>query len=319
MKKNYVLLFAATLFVSMTFAQQFSAVSNSQELTSDNRSENAIIWDQQPVVGGSGIVSDFFTGIPGGTYAADDFEITSNTRIETITAYGFQSAETFATIMTGLDVYIYTDNAGVPSSDPSTTGTGVLEIVNLDAANAAISTVINGSGVDITLDVTLANGGDFILTPGVYWLVVAPRMNMADNDGAVRWNWFDAGVPDILSETMLVDPDGVFGGFDWTALSALGVTFGSSAFTIEGQENLSVNDFSLAQVNLTPNPTRDTITINLHPSNNLERVKLYDVTGKLVYTGTQETTINLSNFKSGIYLLNIKSERGQITKRIVKM
>jgi len=88
-------------------------------------------------------------------------------------------------------MYIYTDNAGEPSSDPSLPGTGAFELINFDSSNPALTITPDGlGGYTFTLDVSAANGSDVILSSGIYWLVVSPRMNMSNSDSDNRWNWY---------------------------------------------------------------------------------------------------------------------------------
>ncbi|MDT0557319.1 T9SS type A sorting domain-containing protein [Ichthyenterobacterium sp. W332] len=297
MKKNYTI-----LVVILTLCASLSA--------------QTVLFDQ-PSIGGNGIVSDVFTDIPGAVYSTDDFELTSTSRVEEITAYGFQNLGTFSTLATGLDVYIYTDASGVPSSDPFSPGTGVLEIINLDIADPSLTInddTASGS-VDITIDVTAANGGDLVLSAGTYWLVVAPVMTMDDADGDERWNWFTAAAPTVLSEAHLID-NGVFGISTWTSFSGLGLTFFSTAFTISGTPNLSVGDENLSTVEVFPNPAKD--VINIESVNELTNIELFSVLGKQVYKGTNERTIDISNLNTGVYLLKLSNDSGSVTKRIVK-
>lgn len=70
---------------------------------------------------------------------------------------------TFETLVTGLDVYIYADNSGIPSSDPSSPGTGVFELINFDSSDPALTITSDGlGGYTLSLDVTAANGSDVI-------------------------------------------------------------------------------------------------------------------------------------------------------------
>lgn len=93
--------------MSYCFSQQLVASSNSGQSVVSERNSNVVIWDQQVGGGVNGIASDYFTGIPGGVYSADDFQLTANTKIETITVYGFQNNMTLEILITGFDVYIY--------------------------------------------------------------------------------------------------------------------------------------------------------------------------------------------------------------------
>ncbi|MGM5470999.1 T9SS type A sorting domain-containing protein [Flavobacteriaceae bacterium LMO-SS05] len=63
-----------------------------------------------------------------------------------------------------------------------------------------------------------------------------------------------------------------------------------------------------------PNPASDIITVKTLSS--VKTVELYDTLGKLVLT-TNKSTIKVDGLQNGIYVLKIKTDNGQITKRIV--
>lgn len=283
MKKNYAItLFTLLLGISL--------------------SAQTVLFEQL-VDGTSGIISDDIAGV--GTYSADDFVLDDSYIIETIFAPGFGSnGSDISANMTGLDVYIYTDAAGLPSSDPSTPGTGVLEIIDLSPTDPAL-TISNN---ELTIDVTAAVGSDVILGAGTYWLVVAPRVPT----DAVRWNWFQSSAG---GNAHLID-EGNFGGLPWTDFTSLGLTFDSLAFTISGSPDLSVEDETLNSVSVYPNPAKN--VINIENVTDLTSVELYSVIGKQVYKGANETSIDISNLNDGVYLLKLTNETGSITKRIVK-
>ena len=79
---------------------------------------------------------------------------------------------------------------------------------------------------------------------------------------------------------------------------------------------LSIIDEEINTVKIYPNPTKGFINLI---SNNLLNVELYDMLGKKVLT-TNNIKIDLSSFKTGIYLLKVKSrDNGSIeTYRLIK-
>ena len=92
---------------------------------------------------------------------------------------------------------------------------------------------------------------------------------------------------------------------------------------IEGQEvtyTLNVDETNITDVMIYPNPTNDFVklsTVNGQQST----VRIYNAFGMLVDEiefDSEEMEINLSDYNSGIYFINIKSENGTIVKKIVK-
>jgi len=88
--------------------------------------------------------------------------------------------------------------------------------------------------------------------------------------------------------------------------------FGSSA--------LSVNDFQsiTSEITLYPNPAFNIINIRSEGLN-IKSIKIYDVLGKRVAISKQTASIDISQLKSGMYIVKIESLNNKsITKRFVK-
>ena len=62
-----------------------------------------------------------------------------------------------------------------------------------------------------------------------------------------------------------------------------------------------------------PNPANEFIHVETNCE--LQRIDVYDVTGKLMISST-ETEINVSDLESGIYFVNILTDKGCVTKKI---
>lgn len=88
--------------------------------------------------------------------------------------------------------------------------------------------------------------------------------------------------------------------------------------SVTGSPTLSLNDLEMSQVSVSPNPTKDIVNIKLHPSNTIKSVDLFNITGQLVYKAQNQTEIDMSNFNAGVYLMDIATNNGKTTKRIVK-
>jgi hypothetical protein len=83
-------------------------------------------------------------------------------------------------------------------------------------------------------------------------------------------------------------------------------------------EALSVNDHILSQLSVYPNPTNDIVTIKMPPNVELVSMKLFDVLGNLVLKNPNLTQLDVSNLSSGLYLLDIITTAGTISKKIVR-
>ena len=88
--------------------------------------------------------------------------------------------------------------------------------------------------------------------------------------------------------------------------------------TALGNEKFLQNDF-----NLYPNPSKGSFTIQFKDLMNSFSVEVFDVTGKTVYENEYDQSanlvqmINLDNPTSGVYFVNIKSDKGIVTKKLI--
>ena len=79
---------------------------------------------------------------------------------------------------------------------------------------------------------------------------------------------------------------------------------------------LSVNDFVQPKISLFPNPAREQFTIQLHEGIELEKVNLYSSLGELIIS-INNSIINTSKLSTGIYYVEINTNKGKATKKIV--
>ena len=82
-------------------------------------------------------------------------------------------------------------------------------------------------------------------------------------------------------------------------------------------ETLSIVEELLVEsdIKIYPNPTTNIINIDTQYA--IDKIEVYNIIGKLVLTSI-EKSINLRQLDSGVYLLKVASERGNIIKRIIK-
>ena len=78
-----------------------------------------------------------------------------------------------------------------------------------------------------------------------------------------------------------------------------------------------IEDVDFSAVSVYPNPATDVIRIDVETRliASVQRVDVYDVTGQIVISST-ETEINVSDLESGIYFVNILTEKGVVTKKV---
>jgi len=79
---------------------------------------------------------------------------------------------------------------------------------------------------------------------------------------------------------------------------------------------LSSDTFVLENFNIYPNPTTDILNIELKENLTLEKVLIYNTTGQLVKE-TAENKINVSGFAKGIYNVQVLTNQGKATKKVI--
>jgi hypothetical protein len=79
---------------------------------------------------------------------------------------------------------------------------------------------------------------------------------------------------------------------------------------------LSIDNSTQQKINLFPNPVRSQFTIELHEGLELKKLNIYTSLGQLVLS-INTTTINTSNLLSGMYYVEIKTNKETVIKKIV--
>jgi len=107
-----------------------------------------------------------------------------------------------------------------------------------------------------------------------------------------------------------------FKGNDYSA--HCGDTFDIDYVHILTNASLSTTEFSQDQFLIKNNPVSDKIQIVTFNDLPVIQLNLYDLSGKLIKTISNSAFLDVSELNSGLYLLNIHSELGQMTKKIIK-
>jgi len=316
--KKITLIFSALIAGFAMQAQNDLVVESNVTPNHVERASAEVLFDQ-PVGGTSGIVSDYFAPLSAGVYSAEDLELEIDAQITSVKFYGFQNQGDLLDRLLGLEFYIYADAGGAPSGSPL--DEDALYYLEFDAAGAAAA-LDTEAGFDFVIDLT---NEEIVLTANTkYWIGVAPVVDVdgvGQKQAALRWNWFQS-LPNQLADAHLIDEFDLFGGnfLNWTPFSALqGLTFNSLAFTVEGEEaTASVNDNVLAQVAVYPNPANEVIYLNTPATLEVANVVLYDILGKNTGVTLNNGAINISSLARGVYMLNIETNHGSITKKIMK-
>jgi Secretion system C-terminal sorting domain len=85
---------------------------------------------------------------------------------------------------------------------------------------------------------------------------------------------------------------------------------------------LSTNSFLDSKFSIIPNPANDFVNISNSENIKVSSVKITDLNGRVVkqssFDSVSDFKINVSDLSSGIYMMNINSNEGSVTKKIIK-
>lgn len=79
---------------------------------------------------------------------------------------------------------------------------------------------------------------------------------------------------------------------------------------------LSVKGNTLDQVSIFPNPTNGLVQVNLPSSVEILSVSVSDIAGKQMKANVSGNTIDMSNFASGMYLINVNTNEGNLVRKV---
>ena len=79
---------------------------------------------------------------------------------------------------------------------------------------------------------------------------------------------------------------------------------------------LSIDNIDVSVVNVYPNPVETSLYFS--GLNEISRVTLYDLTGKLHLDATTNSSLDLSSLKKGIYILKLDNTKSSNIYKIVK-
>ena len=71
-----------------------------------------------------------------------------------------------------------------------------------------------------------------------------------------------------------------------------------------------------AEVTLYPNPAQNQLTVVCNVAQ-IQAINLLDISGKMLHTFTNNTTINISQCASGMYLVKIETDKGTVVKKLI--
>lgn len=116
----------------------------------------------------------------------------------------------------------------------------------------------------------------------------------------------------LISENIYID-------IKFTSWSQGALGGGGFSYQRSTDPGLSTDEVSIKSFTISPNPSHSEINLNLPASIVDASVKVFDILGKQVYSNmAYQVPINVSNWKKGIYLVQVTNSQNTQTKRFIK-
>lgn len=321
--KKYSLPFVLCALLTLSISGQEAAKKSTPIVSSGVLSQNHNVTSSN-MDNCDGVLPNYTNAIPNaaGGVSSQDFEITYN-------AYDNMAADDFAAPGTGESTICEVSITG------SLNGTGfsgdpdselILRLFENDEGlpGSMIYTENFPGGVDDDNDgifVLELTGGPALMGGTKYWLSVQALLN-----GTIAGQWFWRAATDGKGEVYAwqnpLDGFG-FGCVTWSPHTNCNLTEGPDLMMdISFNESLGTNSNSLeTAVKIYPNPAKNQFTLKSDVS--LEKLTIYDVRGRMVSNldlleMSHEKTVDISSLASGVYMVQITSDKGSTVKKLVK-
>ncbi|MBD3636957.1 MAG: T9SS type A sorting domain-containing protein [Crocinitomicaceae bacterium] len=259
------------------------------------------LFDHTANISTSGVISAYMVDNDTLVQCADDFTIPvgGTWDVTSVTVHGFRNNA--GADMDSVLVQIYADATGQPAATPM-----------YSATHQLAGSVPSPQG-DTAITVTIPTQ---TLTEGTYWVSVAGY-----SESASRWNWTTSTTASGANG-MLIDADDYFGAgaTAWTDITSLGITDPDFGFSIDGTGYMaSIPEDQLIELSVYPNPVIDYVQINVG-SDIVRQVSIFNVNGQRITTivNPGENKIDVSDFESGVYLIEVTTDNGVGQTRFVK-
>lgn len=121
--------------------------------------------------------------------------------------------------------------------------------------------------------------------------------------------YYDANSNDLVFRTTRIQVNSALGNIDESAMESL------SSYT------LSTNKYQISEsdMKLQTNPVQDVLRFVSSDFIEIKAITISDISGRIVLeTETNESSLNVSQLTSGIFLASISTNRGVITKKFIK-
>ncbi len=211
-----------------------------------------------------------------------------------------------------ITVKLYKSNGAFPASAAS--GLTQLATVNKSLPKSAVSgttLVPSIADVDLVWPVPVA-AGDIIVVEvshadvngGVFLIGTIDPNGAATGAGYIKANQCSIATPTDISTINVGTPPAPANG--------------KIVLDLVEDASASSEQFFAENFTLYPNPTSDVLNISSKNGLNTSEIRIADMTGKVVRTQKNATTINVSDLASGTYLIDIVTKEGKASSKFIK-
>ena len=291
--RKITLFMASILFSIGVYAQQ--TLSHTVSQVSDGGGV-ACVTDPDPEIDGDESVSDniyYRAYTPADFGFSGDFDAMGISFIALFTDTGGSNPTVTNTVR------LYTSSATFPAGS-------LTEIASKDFTVTAAD---DGVQFDVMFDspVTVAATTELVVAVDI---APAPPAPISNYDFRIGANDLGQNDPSYITSEgcALADP---------TNFANIGFPNTHIILNLLGDTNLSTDDFGLSQVSVYPNPVSDVLNIKVPSNIVLNEAMLFDALGRKVNVSNNNGVINVSDLSSGIYILNIETSVGELSKKII--
>lgn len=217
----------------------------------------------------------------------------------TAVQFGIQSLSNPPVAGYSVLVKLYGTTATFPAGFTNTTTTGytLLGQATYTATTASIGTIVN-----VPLVATIPAGNKLILEVG-YAANTTSIIFLASNGAG------QSGPSYILAPGCGLNAP--------ATLASIGFPNAHLIFNVVGA-TLGIAENTLKSVSVYPNPSSGVVNFNLPNGVVAEKATLSDISGKQIGVTINNNTIDISRLGTGIYMLNLETSEGNVTKKIIK-
>ena len=203
--------------------------------------------------------------------------------------------------------YIYTEATGSAPGDAAELYSPCLDLTI--AASATLDFTYYMFGTDMgTLYIEASSNGA--------WVMLDSIVGQAQAADSLAWLTKSIDLTSVSGGTTTVRFTGIRGAGFTSDIAIDDVTVTLTSY-------VGINEFNNTSFTVYPNPSNGTFTIASNNVNENVSIRVYDIQGRVVYSSQKEvnaggtTTVSLGDVEKGVYLVNIQSATGRITKTII--